>query len=98
MYAIRSYYALGGDSLPQRKPDPRPLTHVCDALGVDKTRCVMVGDSRNDILAAKAAGIQSIGLEYGYNYGEAVAAYAPDLVCDTFDGIAAPFGVSDAAG
>ena len=91
-------YTLGGDSLPVRKPDPRPLLHVCEALGVDKAHCVMVGDSKNDILAAKAAGIQSIGLGYGYNYGETIAAYAPDLVCDAFADIAAPFGAPYAAG
>ncbi|WP_345973613.1 phosphoglycolate phosphatase [Sulfurimonas diazotrophicus] len=91
-------YTLGGDSLPQRKPDPRPLLHVCETLGVDKERCVMVGDSKNDILAAKAAGMDAIGLGYGYNYGEAIASYTPNLVCDTFAEVAVPFGVSHGVG
>lgn len=85
---------LGGDSLPQKKPDPQPLLHACETLGVAPDRCVMVGDSKNDILAAKAAGMQSIGVSYGYNYDEAISAYDPDLVCETFCALAAPFGVS----
>jgi len=85
---------LGGDSLPKRKPDPLPLLHACKLLGVAPEKCVMVGDSKNDILAARAAGIQSIGVGYGYNYDEAISVYGPDLVCEAFYSVAAPFGVS----
>lgn len=88
-------YTIGGDSLPQKKPDPAPLLHVCDTLGVEKDRCVMIGDSKNDILAAKAAEMHCIGLGYGYNYDEAIDAYGPDLVCETFAEVVAPFGVGD---
>ena len=42
----------------------------------------MIGDSKNDILAAKAAGIDSIGVSYGYNYGEHISKYRPDAVVD----------------
>ena len=87
-------YTVGGDSLPNRKPHPQPLLHACDALGVPRENCVMVGDSKNDVLAAKAAGMACIGLGYGYNYGEPIAAYGPDLVLDDFGALAAPFGVS----
>ena len=73
---------LGGDSLPQKKPDPAPLLHACRTLDVPATEALMVGDSKNDILAAKAAGIQSIGVTYGYNYGEDIAVYGPDAVVD----------------
>ncbi len=75
---------LGGDSLPQKKPDPAPLLHVCDALGVTVEQCVMVGDSKNDILAANACGMQSIGVTYGYNYGEDIGVYEPSIVIDDF--------------
>jgi phosphoglycolate phosphatase len=44
----------------------------------------MIGDSKNDILAAKAANITSIGLSYGYNYGESIANSNPELCFDTF--------------
>ena len=58
--------------------------HACEKLGVLPSECVMVGDSKNDILAAKAANIKSIGLTYGYNYGESIATYQPDWVFDSF--------------
>ena len=45
----------------------------------------MIGDSKNDILAAKAANMQSIALTYGYNYGEDIANYQPEKVIDNFD-------------
>jgi len=75
---------LGGDSLSQKKPDPVPLLHVCETLGVAVDDCVMVGDSKNDILAANACGMQSIGVTYGYNYGEDIGSYNPDVVVDNF--------------
>jgi len=75
-------FCLGGDSLSKKKPDPMPLLHVCESLQVDVSECVMIGDSKNDILAAKAAGMQSIGVSYGYNYGEAISAYEPETVVD----------------
>jgi phosphoglycolate phosphatase len=78
---------LGGDSLAKRKPDPLPLLHVCERLDVCASKCVMVGDSKNDILAASAANMQSIGVSYGYNYGEEIGTYAPDSVVHDFNEI-----------
>jgi len=75
---------LGGDSLPQKKPDPAPLLYVCEKLGVSVEACVMVGDSKNDILAANACGMQSVGVTYGYNYGESISVYEPSMVIDDF--------------
>ncbi len=75
---------LGGDLLPQRKPDPTPLLHVCQTQQVAPERSVMVGDSKNDVLAAMAAGMPVIGLTYGYNHGEPIAVSKPDWVMDHF--------------
>jgi phosphoglycolate phosphatase len=86
---------LGGDSLPERKPSALPLLHVCEQLSVTAQQCVMVGDSKNDILAANAAGMQSIGLTYGYNYGEDIAEHNPDAVFTDFADIIAPFAVTN---
>jgi len=86
---------LGGDSLPERKPSPLPLLHVCELLSVTPEQCVMVGDSKNDILAANAANMQSIGLTYGYNYGEDIGEHQPDLVCSDFADIVAPFAMTN---
>jgi phosphoglycolate phosphatase len=73
-------HILGGDSLSRKKPDPLPLLHVAELLGVSPSQMVMVGDSKNDIQAAKAAGCPSYGLTYGYNYGEAIGQYEPNWV------------------
>ncbi|MCW8996538.1 MAG: phosphoglycolate phosphatase [Psychromonas sp.] len=78
---------LGGDSLPKRKPDALPLLHVCQELDVSVEQCLMVRDSKNDILAAKAANMESVGLTYGYNYGEDIGCYKPEAVFDDFSNI-----------
>ena len=46
---------LGGDSLPQRKPDPAPLLHLAALAGLSPQQCLMVGDSATDAGAAQAA-------------------------------------------
>ena len=84
--------SLGGDSLAKKKPDPMPLLHVCEHLGVDAAECVMVGDSKNDILAASAADIHSIGVTYGYNYNEHISHYEPDHVVENIGEIVALIG------
>ncbi len=84
-------FYLGGDSLLKKKPDPLPLLFVCEKLNVSVDECVMVGDSKNDILAAKGAKMQSIGLSYGYNYGEDIGIFKPDFVFDDFSSILKTF-------
>ena len=76
---------IGGDTLPEKKPHPAPLHHALAKLNVNAEQCFMIGDSKNDILAAKAANIASIGLTYGYNYGESLADNNPDWCFDTFN-------------
>lgn len=75
---------VGGDTLSKRKPDPLPIHYACEQLAVTPDQCIMIGDSKNDILAAKAAQIPSIGLTYGYNYGEDIAVHDPEWVLDHF--------------
>ncbi len=79
---IREYFDLwvGADSCKNKKPHPEPLLKVCDEFGVSVDEYVMVGDSKNDILAAKACEMESIAVTYGYNYGEAVEDFDPDGV------------------
>lgn len=79
--------ALGGDSLAQKKPDPAPLLHVCQALNIAPEHSIMVGDSENDVLAAKAAGMRVVGVTYGYNYGRNIADSNPDWVLDNIKGL-----------
>jgi len=90
-------YVLGGDSLARMKPDPMPLNHLLGHWQLQPNELLMVGDSKNDILAAKAAGIASIGLTYGYNYGEDIGLSNPDLICEQFSDITALISSSQKA-
>jgi phosphoglycolate phosphatase len=74
---------LGGDSLEHRKPHPAPLLHALAHFCVTENHAVMIGDSRNDIEAAHAAGMPCIAVRYGYNHGEPIAYSEPDLVLDS---------------
>jgi phosphoglycolate phosphatase len=51
---------IGGDTLPEKKPHPAPLLFALEQLNVTAEQCLMIGDSKNDILAAKAANIASV--------------------------------------
>jgi phosphoglycolate phosphatase len=75
---------LGGDSLPVKKPDPAPLLHVCNALNINPAQAVMIGDSRNDILAGQNANMDTLGLSYGYNYGQDIRELNPTEAFDDF--------------
>lgn len=75
---------VGGDSLPVRKPEPDQLLHAAGQLDCAPTDCVMVGDSVNDILAARAAGMPIICLSYGYNQGVDLSTKNPDRLLDGF--------------
>jgi len=75
---------IGGDSLPVKKPDPAPLLHVCETLNFKPAQAIMIGDSINDISAGKNAGIDTIGLSYGYNYGKDIRDSKPNQAFDHF--------------
>lgn len=75
---------IGGDDVKQKKPHPEALFNTMNAMQLSADELLFVGDSRNDIQAAQAAGCLSVGLTYGYNYGESIALSNPDVVADSF--------------
>ncbi|KGQ27044.1 phosphoglycolate phosphatase [Gallibacterium anatis CCM5995] len=75
---------LGGQSLPAIKPHPAPLFYLCGKFGILPKELLFVGDSKNDILAARAAGCSVVGLTYGYNYNIPIADSHPDWVFSDF--------------
>ncbi|CQI88762.1 phosphoglycolate phosphatase [Yersinia rohdei] len=83
---INQYFSviIGGDDVVVKKPHPAPLYLLLAKLGLHAREMLFVGDSRNDIMAAQAAGCPNIGLTYGYNYGEAIATSHPDCVLAHF--------------
>jgi len=74
---------VSGDTLPVKKPDPGPLLHAAAHFGVSAEGSLMLGDSKSDVAAARAAGFQVICMSYGYNHGEDIRRYAPDAVIDS---------------
>jgi phosphoglycolate phosphatase len=87
---IARHFALvvGGDSLPTRKPEPGPLLHVAAEFGIHPKRLLMVGDSINDVAAARAAGCPVLVLPYGYNEGEPVHNLEADGIVPTLVAVA----------
>lgn len=75
---------MGGDSLAVKKPDPTPLLHVCEILNFSVDQAVMIGDSRNDMLAGQNANMDTLGLSYGYNYGQNIRVLNPTEAFDHF--------------
>lgn len=75
---------FGGGVLPVLKPDPAPLLWVLERLGApEPARSVMVGDSRNDALSARAANMPVVLVSYGYSKIPA-AGLGADVVIDHF--------------
>ncbi|WP_455201478.1 phosphoglycolate phosphatase [Kaarinaea lacus] len=72
-----------GDTLPKKKPDPMPLLHAAEYFNVEPENALMIGDSISDVKASRAAGFQIICMSYGYNHGEDIRNYDPDLVVDS---------------
>jgi phosphoglycolate phosphatase len=80
---------LGGDSLAEKKPHPLPLLHIMETQNINSNECLMVGDSRSDIICAQQAGIDSAALLQGYNQGVDLATLKPTFVFDDIKTLAA---------
>jgi phosphoglycolate phosphatase len=65
-------HVFGGDAFEKKKPDPLPVLRTCEALGLPPAEVLVIGDSRNDAEAARAAGCPVVLVTYGYNHGEPV--------------------------
>lgn len=74
---------VGGDSCERRKPDPQPLLYACEFLQVPAFRALMVGDSINDVQAARGAGMPIVCVPYGYNEGQDPRALPCDALIET---------------
>jgi phosphoglycolate phosphatase len=73
-------FIVGGDCCRHRKPSAEPLLFACSALKIDPREALMIGDSNNDVVAARAADIPVVCVPYGYTEGR----HSRDLGCDAF--------------
>ena len=81
---LARYFELvvSGDTLARKKPDPMQLAHICAEFALAPPQVLLVGDSANDALAARAAGCPVLCVSYGYSEGGDVR----DLDCDAIVG------------
>lgn len=80
---------VGGDSGAPRKPAAQPLLYACQALDVEPSQALMVGDSAVDLQAARAAGMPVVCVPYGYAEGADPRALPCDGFVDTLAGLPA---------
>jgi phosphoglycolate phosphatase len=74
---------IGGDAVERRKPHPDHLRLVLERMGADPAQTVMVGDSRNDLAAARGCGLACILVDFGYS-AEPVETLGADRVISDF--------------
>jgi phosphoglycolate phosphatase len=82
---LREDFALvvSGDTLAKKKPDPLPLSYVCERFDVAPAAALVIGDSPNDTLAARAAGCPVVCVPYGYREGLEVRELDCDAIVST---------------
>lgn len=82
----RSACTVSGDTLPERKPHPRPVSFALECIGAgkDPARAVYIGDARRDIESGRAAGTRTIAVRYGYvEPGQDPATWGADRLVET---------------
>jgi phosphoglycolate phosphatase len=75
---------LCGDELKNKKPHPEPLLYLAKKLKCSPQKSLLIGDSQSDVKAARAANFSIYCVSYGYNHGEDINTYNPDLIFDSF--------------
>lgn len=94
-FGLYSYFdtLIGADDVYEHKPKSAPLLKVLDILNekheleIQPHECIYVGDSPFDMQASKAAGMMSVGVEYGMFEKSVLENEKPDLL------IASPHGL-----
>lgn len=71
---IDAYFevVVGGNTCSEKKPHPMPFLYACEQLGIAPNEALVIGDSSNDSIAARQAGIDVLIVPYGYNEGKSV--------------------------
>ena len=79
---VRKYFSLivGGDKTLNRKPHPEAIYYCLKRLSIGPQDTVVVGDSPNDILAAKASACWSVAVGWGFAPIDFLRKFSPDAV------------------
>jgi HAD superfamily hydrolase (TIGR01549 family) len=84
-YTDRFRSIRGADNVPKPKPNPDGLLAVCKDLSVDPGKCIYIGDSPSDAMAAYNAGMRSIGVLWGSHPKESLQKAPFSVLCETID-------------
>ena len=76
---------IGGDTVAERKPDPRPVVEALNRLGGKAEETVMIGDTENDVIAGRRAGTLICAASYGFRSDEELRKTSPDVMIERFD-------------
>lgn len=92
---IESYFdqVICADESPRNKPSPDPILLCLERLGVRARDAAYVGDSPADMQAAKAAGVDAIGVTWGVFPEDALVAEKPDRLVHTIAELALILGL-----
>ena len=71
------------------KPHPSMLLEDMRTIGASASQTLMIGDTAHDILMAKAAGVLAVAVTWGFHTRDEIEAAGADVICDTFDELAA---------
>jgi HAD superfamily hydrolase (TIGR01549 family) len=76
---------IAGDDVENGKPNPDPLLHAAEKLGVKPAECVYVGDMTEDVQAARKAGMHPVAVSWGLHCREKLAAENMEFIADNFN-------------
>lgn len=72
------------DSIP-KKPDPAGIYYLLEKMGVPKTECLYIGDSEVDVATGIAAGVRSVGVEWGFRPRQVLVEAGAEHIISTPD-------------
>jgi phosphoglycolate phosphatase len=81
---LRSACTVSGDTLPERKPHPRPILFALERMAANPAQSIYVGDAPRDIESGRAAGTKTVAVRYGYvEPGQDPGAWGANYVVNT---------------
>jgi phosphoglycolate phosphatase len=83
------FYAVVSTEKMKAKPDPEALLHVGRSIGIAAGNTLMIGDTAQDIAAARAANILSVAVTYGYSRKTSLVKCRPDFIVDNLNDLLA---------
>ena len=78
---------VGTRNFAKAKPNPDMLFESIDELGIDAKNTIMFGDSPNDIIAGKNAGVKTVAVIFGAHIPQTITSYKPDEIIQIFNDV-----------